>query len=71
MKVAYDSKLMRPACVLIAAGMGASSEAARRFDIGHWLLHPTPDMKVYETSEAQLQRLLEMTEQRHGVRRMP
>lgn len=62
MKVAFDIKLKRPACVLVAAGLGADSSAASRFDTKDWLLHPTPDMQVFETTEEQLAQLVEMVE---------
>ncbi len=70
MKVAYDIKLMRPACVLVAAGLGgqsaSASAAAQRFNTEDWLLSPTPDMKVYETNEHQLLALLKLTEDSRG-----
>lgn len=56
--VAFDVKLMRPACVLVAAGLGASSEAAKRFPTESWLLAPTDDMSVYETTPVQLEWLV-------------
>ena len=62
MKVAYDIKLMRPACVNVAAGMGGSTEAAVRFHTEDWLEYPTPDMKLYETNEHQLLALLQKTD---------
>lgn len=65
MKVAYDCELMRPGCVLVAAAMGADIEIARRFDVDHWALHLTPDMKVYEVTE---EHLLKITEQHHGIK---
>ena len=58
MKVAFDIKLMRPACALLAAGLGASVEAANRFNTDDWLLSPTPDMGIYETTEAQFEILV-------------
>ncbi len=58
MKLAYDITLMRPACVLVAAGMGADTEASSAFDPSAWLLIPTPNMKVYETTPEQLRRLV-------------
>ena len=58
MKIAFDIKLMKPACVLVAAGMGADSRVAQRFDTDDWLLSPTPDMAVYEITEEQLQQLI-------------
>lgn len=52
--VAFDPELGRPACVLVAAGMGASTEAAKRFPVESWLLSPTPGMGVYRTTPEQL-----------------
>lgn len=62
MKIAYDTKLMRPACVLLSAVCGVDSEAAYWFDSKHWLLAPTPDLKVYEVTEAELRTLVILTE---------
>jgi hypothetical protein len=52
--VAFDTKLMRPACVLVAAGLGASIDAAKRFPTEWWLLAPTDDMGVYMTTPEEL-----------------
>ena len=52
--VAFDTKLMRPACALVAAGLGASTDAAKRFPTESWLLAPTDDMGVYMTTPAEL-----------------
>lgn len=60
MKVAYDATLKRPACVLVAAGLGADTDAALRFPTEAWLLFPTDDMKVYETTPEQLDMLVAM-----------
>ena len=62
MKIAYDTKLMRPACVILAAAKGADVEPAHWFDSRHWLLEPTPDLKVYEVTDSELRRLVIMTE---------
>lgn len=62
MKVAYDTKLMRPGCVLVAAMMGADTFPCHKFDVHDWLLYPTADMAVYETTKEQLSRLVLMTE---------
>ena len=58
MRIAFDIKLMRPGCALVAAALGVSVEAANRFNIEDWLLYPTPNMGVYETTEAQLETLV-------------
>lgn len=54
MKLAFDIKLMRPACVLV----GADPEGSKKFDAETWLLTPTPDMRVYDTTPEQLQALI-------------
>lgn len=66
MKVAYDKTQMRPACVLVAAGLGADTDVAHRFPTTLWLLHPTPDMRVYETSSEQLDKLVKVTALYHA-----
>ena len=62
MKIAYDIKLMKPACVLVAAGFGADSSLAHEFDANDWLLSPTDDMQVYDVTEDQLKQLIQKTE---------
>lgn len=61
-RIAYDTELKRPACVLVAVGMGADREPAMWFDPKHWLLAPTPDMHVYEITPSQLRWLVYYTE---------
>ena len=61
MKVAYDMQLMRPACVNLAAAMGASTDAPKRFLSQYWVTAPTPDMKIYDTNEHQLLALIKLT----------
>ena len=53
---------MRPGCILIAAGLGADSSVSSRFDPKYWLLHPTPDMGVYDITETELQQLIQRVE---------
>lgn len=65
MRLAFDIKKMRPGCVLIAAALGADPVAARRFPTESWLLSPTSDMGVYETTEDQLAQLIERVEAVH------
>ena len=65
-RLAFDIKLLQPACVLVAATYGADTELAHKFTPHHWLLAPTPDMKVYEVTEDQLNQLVKMVEKKHG-----
>lgn len=60
--LAYDLKLNRPGCVLIQAAMGGTVDVSRHFDSKDWLLYPTPDMKVYRITEAQLEEAKRATE---------
>lgn len=61
--IAYDTDLCRPACVLVAAGMGAGVEMSKRFKTELWLLAPTPAMRVMPVEhEKQLQDLINITE---------
>ena len=58
MRIAFDMQKMRPGCPLVAAALGACTEAANRFNVEDWLLYPTPGMKVYDITEAQIKALL-------------
>ena len=52
--LAYDVQEKRPACVLLAAAIGADTSAAKAFPSELWLLAPTPGLKVYDVSDSQL-----------------
>jgi hypothetical protein len=52
--LAYDAQQRRPACVLVAAAMGASTSAAKEFPSELWLVAPTSAMRLYKVSEQQL-----------------
>ena len=58
MKIAFDIKLMRPGCVLVAAAMGGDPQVANEFDTRDWLLVPTPNMGVYDVTPDQLRQLV-------------
>ena len=62
MKIFYDCELRRPACVLIQAALGGDAVAAQAFDPAHWLLAPTPGMRLYEVDEGRLAKLVRMTQ---------
>ena len=66
MKIAYDVSRRRPGCALVQAGMGCSGMAASLFPTETWLLAPTQEMKVYEASEEQLGKLVQITVAQHG-----
>lgn len=57
MKLCFDTTLMRPGCVLLAAALGADTELAKQFDPSTWLLAPTPDLRVYNITEEQFAEL--------------
>lgn len=59
MKLAFDTKLRRPACVLVAAALGGDIGASGAFPAETWLLAPTDDMKVYEVDAPMLHRIVE------------
>lgn len=58
-RILYDAKLTRPGCVLLAALAGTERAVLHRMD--NWLLAPTPDMKVYEVTAAELEALVTIT----------
>lgn len=65
MKIAFDIKEMKPGCVLLQASMGCDSSLSHHFDTKHWLLAPTPDLRVYEVSDSQLKELIRIVEEIH------
>jgi len=60
--IAYDVKLMRPGCVLLQAVMGGTvpNEKLMRM-LDHWLLSPTPDLRLYPYAESELDQLIQIT----------
>lgn len=64
MKIAYDAVLKRPGCVLLQAAFGCCPTLTHHFETATWLLAPTPDLKVYEVTEAQLAKLVTITEEK-------
>lgn len=67
--IAYDCKLMRPACVIVAAGMGASNRVVHAFDTQDWLLAPTPDMRCYPLPMSKLPELVKKTREARKTRK--
>lgn len=62
MKIVYDTKLHRPACVLLQAAMGGDHMVVgQTFDARLWLLTPTPDMALYEVTRDQPLQLATMS----------
>ena len=59
MKLVYDVKLKRPACAILQAVFGGDPHLAGRFPSETWLMSITPDLKLYEITEDQLERLIE------------
>jgi hypothetical protein len=66
-KIAYDTKLKRPGCVLLQAAMGCKPEVAHPFEPSTWLIHPTPDLKVYPLTPEILEKLVIMTNTQHNI----
>jgi len=60
MKILYDAKLKRPACVLLQAAAMSDYSIANRFPSESWLVYPTPDMKIYEVTPEQLDYLVKI-----------
>ena len=54
MKLLFDMTLMRPGCINLCAAFGGDRKATLSFMAETWLNAPTPDMQLYEISEAQL-----------------
>ncbi len=59
--IVYDLELMKPGCVLLQAMYGGTiPDFSSRFDAEEWLLAPTPNLKAYEITEEQLEKLTEL-----------
>ena len=58
MKIAFDTKEMKPGCAIIQAVYGGDLGIANRFPVESWLIHPTPDMATYEIPPEQLDYLV-------------
>lgn len=65
MKLAYDYDLERPGCALLQALHGANRLLAHRFPVDSWLQFPTPTLKVYEITPAQLDLLVQRAESQY------
>ena len=65
MKIAYDCKLDRPGCVMVAAGLGTNTKIVALFEPSSWLVHLTDDMGIYEITESQLCKLAERVNDRY------
>jgi hypothetical protein len=57
-RLAFDLKLKRPGCVLVAAALGGNTTILRRFDTSSLLLSPTKDMRVYRIKGYQLKQVI-------------
>lgn len=64
--IAYDTTLYRPGCVLIQAHMGGNSEFCAEFHTDLWVLHPTPNMKLYPVRDRKFLEMLVDTSNFHN-----
>lgn len=64
----YDFDLKAPACVLLQAVMGGESQskAFHNFDSTHWLVAPTPGMKLVNGTDEQWGKAAEITKATWG-----
>jgi hypothetical protein len=68
--IVFDVKKMQPGCVLLQAAMGGDTALFNKYFGGRsdlWLVAPTPDMKRYQTTEEELEKLVSMMDEVHGV----
>ena len=62
--LAYDATLRRPGCAAIQAWFGATPGVERDFPAESWLLGPTPDMRVWEVTDEQVEQLIQRAPRR-------
>lgn len=67
MYIAYDTKLKRPGCAIIQAAFGATERIAGLFPPEDWLVDLTSDMKLYQITEGQLNKLVEYHRRKDGI----
>ncbi len=60
-KLVYDTDLKRPACVLLQAVMGGSTQLLNDLHFkGAWLIVPTPGMKLLAATRSQWEHVAKM-----------
>ena len=69
-RIAFDTKLMRPACVILQATLGCNPRVAHEFFSEDWLTSLTPDMKVYPVTAGQLAQLVDMVSEAKSLRKI-
>ena len=60
-KLLYDSQLLRPGCVLLAAVYGADRSIVSKFDSQDWLVAPTPNLRLYSVPLSEIPNIVAMT----------
>jgi hypothetical protein len=66
-RLVYDLDLKQPACAILQAAMGGEHlYLSRHFTSDHWLVQPTPGMKLMEASDEQWKKVAEITKRRLG-----
>jgi hypothetical protein len=65
-RIAFDIELMRQACPILAAALGADPYAADWFDPEDWLVAPTEAMRVYELPPEYVAQLQQKVKARPG-----
>jgi hypothetical protein len=59
--ILFDMKLLKVGCPLLQASVGQGFPVSRYFpDPKDWFTEPTPDMKVFNITDAQLQELVDV-----------
>lgn len=57
--VLFDMKLKKIGCVLLQAAVGGDTWLPSMIDNQHWLLSPTPDLRLYSMTREQKIKLVE------------
>lgn len=57
LNLVFDMDLGRPACALLQGVMGGSQGVTSRLPAETWLTSPTPGMKLYRITRAELRKL--------------
>lgn len=63
--IAFDTKQMRPGCVILQAVFGGDRRAGTLFDASSWLVAPTDDMRLIRGSLAEWKALAATVNAKH------
>jgi hypothetical protein len=62
--IAYDTELLRPGCVLVQVGLGATIPNEKLMLLDNWLTAPTDAMRILPLDDAMFEELVKINNER-------